>query len=187
MKKLIFFLLLLINTGLLFSQITDDPILLSNSKSETVRFLNRLDTFIKKEYVLIGKQNGIEFTNVYLTDVITGENISSLNIGTPSANSLLDRTINHKGIIDKDDVFRCIENLKFINNTIIKTNPDVYTEYSFTSKNYIRILAYYTTGKFAKWSIVIQPESYDINSSKQINIKDLDKIIDIFEKSYSKL
>lgn len=187
MKKLIFFLLLLINTGVLSAQITDDPILLSNSKSETVRFLNRLDTFIKKEYVLIGKQNGIEFTNVYLTDVITGEKISSLNIGTPSATSLLDRTINHKGIIDKDDVIRCIENLKFIRSNVINTNPDTYTEYSYITKNYVGISLYITTEKFAKWNIVIQPESYNINSSKQINIKDLDKIIDIFEKSYSKL
>lgn len=155
---------------------------ISEPKSDVLKLLLVKDSFTKKEYHTIGKVAGVEFVNIYLTDIDNNKKTGLLRLGTPSASTMW-APITHSGIVEIEDIKSFIKTLNYIKTNVILSLPDREFEYLYTSNNHVRIGAYNTVGRFAKWALIIQPSIYKSDSIKNIDIKDIDKLIDLLSTS----
>lgn len=185
MKKLL--LVILILPIFVYSQENKEEISNTNneSSSEVVNFILLNKGLLKKEWTVIGKENGVLLRKIYVENVITKESASGIEVN--SFSQLSGPTI--LGILDKDELDLIITSLNYIKQTITK-KPDGKASIEYISKDLLKLTATFDTfDSLPKWRIEIQPSYYYFrnNNSKTINVNKLDNIIELFISSKTQL
>lgn len=176
MKKTLFLFLLF--TQIIYAQ--NDSL---KTNSNTIKFINDNNNFYLKEYYTIGKQSGVEFINLYVTNIPTKEKRACLLISSLSGDWTSANRIEYEGAIDSDEMQSCLNSLIYFRDNLKDRKPDTYTELIYISRDFVNVGAYYEIGSFAKWNIFFRTNRFYRDSFKSINVKHIDKIIDLFSQS----
>lgn len=187
MKKLLFVLASL--TMLAFTAYAQDKQNEENedgSKSKTVELLQKDGILLKKDFYNIGKVGEVDFENIVLTDVSTGNKTGALRIKTYYYSSVgLDTYI---GTLDYEELAGCIKALEYIKNSIITSMPENYVECEYRTKDGVCLGSYLKANKKNKeWRIYIQTKRYTNRSQEFLGIDKIDEIISLLNKSLENL
>lgn len=153
------------------------------SKSELVEFFSKDGVFLRKDFYDVGSIGGIEFKNVIFTYVATGEKRGGMRISTSSS------TGEKIGIINGDELDKCIEALEYIKDVISQPVPENDVEFQYTSNDGMRIGAYVflNLGRTRMWRIFIQLNIYNKDSSINLKPESMERLITIIKLSREKL
>ena len=183
MKKTILLAILAITAFIpSFAQEADKP----ESKSNTVLFQERGNSLMERKYFDIGTIPGVEFQNIVISNVQSGEKVGALRLITSDYSSVLKRSETFIGTIDSDELESFIKALEFMNN-IVNTQDitEVDTEYEFRSRDNVRICIF--TSRKKSWEMVIQPVQYSNRSSLYLKADKMPEIIELTKKAKAQL
>lgn len=156
------------------------------SKSNTILFQERGNSLMERKYFDIGTIPGVEFQNIVISNVQSGEKVGALRFITSDYSSVLKRSETFIGTIDSDELESCIKALEFMNN-IVNTQDitEVDTEYEFRSRDNVRICIF--TSRKKSWEMVIQPVQYSNRSSLYLKADKMPEIIELTKKAKAQL
>lgn len=156
------------------------------SKSNTILFQERGNSLMERKYFDIGTIPGVEFQNIVISNVQSGEKVGALRLITSDYSSVLKRSETFIGTIDSDELESCIKALEFMNN-IVNTQDitEVDTEYEFRSRDNVRICIF--TSRKKSWEMVIQPVQYSNRSSLYLKADKMSEIIELTKKAKAQL
>ena len=156
------------------------------SKSNTILFQERGNSLMERKYFDIGTIPGVEFQNIVISNVQSGEKVGALRLITSDYSSVLKRSETFIGTIDSDELESCIKALEFMNN-IVNTQDitEVDTEYEFRSRDNVRICIF--TSRKKSWEMVIQPVQYSNRSSLYLKADKMPEIIELTKKAKAQL
>ena len=179
MKKILFYVLLILMYIPIYAQEIDSK----ESNSELVEFFSKDGVFLRKDFYDVGSIGGIEFKNVIFTYVATGEKRGGMRISTSSS------TGEKIGIINGDELDKCIEALEYIKDVISQPVPENDVEFQYTSNDGMRIGAYVflNLGRTRMWRIFIQLNIYNKDSSINLKPESMERLITIIKLSREKL
>ena len=179
MKKFLFYVLLTLMYFPTYAQEMDSK----ESKSELVEFFSKDGVFLRKDFYDIGNIGGIEFKNVIFTYVSTGEKRGGMRISTSSSAG------ERIGIIDGDELDKCIEALEYMKDEISHPVPENDVEFQYTSKDGMRIGAYVFLhlGRTRMWRIFIQLNIYNEDSTINLKPESMEKLIAVIKLSREKM
>lgn len=81
-----------------------------------------------------------------------------------------------RGVLDYDEISKCISFLNLIKENVLSTSPSVYTETDYNTNHGLRIGAYWEKEE-KKWIIYIRTREYFDNSIAKIGMDRLDGLI----------
>ena len=144
MKKLFFLLVLLCSVAVSNAQEKE-----TENRSKAALFEESKGSLIRKDFYNLPKVGGLENNVLILTDIFTGTKIGCLRMEYYDDYNDL-----RAGYIDFEELDAAIKSLSYIKETILYTTPDVYTEFSFKSKDGVQLGTYFNE-KTQKWVVFI--------------------------------
>lgn len=174
MKRNIFFIFLfalMSNTS--FAQDTEEV-----SKSKTIEFLNSAGTLLKKEFYELPDVKGIKNEVLIIIDVLSGVKYGCMRLTTKYKNgvSIPDEYI---GTLDYEELDACVKSLTYINEELLPTLPDCYTEVEYKTLDNLKIGAYYTS----EWKAYVYTKGYTRRSAEFLNSKHIESLISVMEQA----
>lgn len=158
----------------------------TNSTSKAIEFSKKDGIFLKKEQEEIGTIDKINFTNIYLENVLTKEKTLALKLQSSMYTSA--GMMEYSGTLDSDELDACIQSLTYIKESCIGTVPELYTEMIYRTRDGVKIGAYYdVTNKKNQWTIFIQTSTMTYRSLNTIKEENLQKVIDLFIEAKNKM
>ena len=145
MKKLFILLVFLCSVAVSNAQEKETE----KSQSKAVLFEKSIGSLIRKDFYNLPKVSGVENNVLILTDILTGTKIGCLRMEYYDDYNDL-----RAGYIDFEELDAAIKSLSYIKETILHTTPDVYTEFSFKSKDGVQLGTYFNE-KTQKWVVFI--------------------------------
>lgn len=156
------------------------------SKSNTVLFEERGNSLIERKYFDFEPILGVEFQNIVISNVQSGEKVGALRLISSEYSKVLNRPETFIGTVDSDELEALIKALEFMQNTInTQEVTDIDTEYEFRSRDNVRICIF--TSRKKVWEMVIQPVQYTNRSSRYMKSDNLPKIIEQVKKAKAQL
>lgn len=144
MKKLFILLVLLCSVAVSNAQEKE-----TENRSKAALFEESKGSIIRKDFYNLPKVGGLENNVLILTDIFTGTKIGCLRmVYYYNDFDYCD------GYIDFEELDAAIKSLSYIKETILHTTPDVYTEFSFKSKDGVQLGTYFNE-KTQKWVVFI--------------------------------
>ena len=144
MKKLFILLVLLCSVAVSNAQEKE-----TENRSKAALFEESKGSLIRKDFYNMPKVGGLENNVLILTDIFTGTKIGCLRMEYYDDYNDL-----RAGYIDFEELDAAIKSLSYIKETILYTTPDVYTEFSFKSKDGVQLGTYFNE-KTQKWVVFI--------------------------------
>lgn len=144
MKKLFILLVLLCSVAVSNAQEKE-----TENRSKAALFEESKGSLIRKDFYNLPKVGGLENNVLILTDIFTGTKIGCLRMEYYDDYNDL-----RAGYIDFEELDAAIKPLSYIKETILHTTPDVYTEFSFKSKDGVQLGTYFNE-KTQKWVVFI--------------------------------
>ena len=144
MKKLFILLVLLCSVAVSNAQEKE-----TENRSKAALFEESKGSLIRKDFYNLPKVSGVENNVLILTDILTGTKIGCLRMEYYDDYNDL-----RAGYIDFEELDAAIKSLSYIKETILYTTPDVYTEFSFKSKDGVQLGTYFNE-KTQKWVVFI--------------------------------
>ena len=144
MKKLFILLVLLCSVAVSNAQEKE-----TENRSKAALFEESKGSLIRKDFYNLPKVGGLENNVLILTDIFTGTKIGCLRMEYYDDYNDL-----RAGYIDFEELDAAIKSLSYIKETILYTTPDVYTEFSFKSKDGVQLGTYFNE-KTQKWVVFI--------------------------------
>lgn len=183
MKKIILLAILAIAAFIpSFAQEADKQ----ESKSNTVLFQERGNSLMERKYFDFEPIFGVEFQNIVITNVQSGEKIGALRLISGEYSKVLNRPESFIGTLDSDELESFIKALEFMQNVVnTKEVTDVNTEYEFRSRDNVRVCIF--TSRKKVWELVIQPVQYSNRSSRYMKADKLPEIIEQVKKAKAQL
>ena len=148
MKKLFILLVLLCSVAVSNAQEKE-----TENRSKAALFEESKGSLIRKDFYNLPKVGGLENNVLILTDIFTGTKIGCLRM-TTKYHKYDDKYDTYAGYIDFEELDAAIKSLSYIKETILYTTPDVYTEFSFKSKDGVQLGTYFNE-KTQKWVVFI--------------------------------
>lgn len=181
MKKAILLVILAITTSVCsFAQEAEEP----ESRSNTILFQKQGNMFILRKFYEIGAIPGVEFENIAITQIQTDEKVGALRLITHDYSSSFKKSESFIGTIDYDELDTCISVLEYMDSLRINQNPEINTEYEYTSRDNVRICLF---GAKKGWNLVIQTKSYTRRSAQYMDADQLPKVIEYIKKAKEQL
>ena len=144
MKKLFILLVLLCSVAVSNAQEKE-----TENRSKAALFEESKGSLIRKDFYNLPKVGGLENNVLILTDIFTGTKIGCLRM------EYYYNDFDYcAGYIDFEELDAAIKSLSYIKETILHTTPDVYTEFSFNSKDGVQLGTYFNE-KTQKWVVFI--------------------------------
>ena len=159
MKKLFILLVFLCSVAVSNAQEKEAE----KSQSKAVLFEKSIGSLIRKDFYNLPKVSGVENNVLILTDILTGTKIGCLRMETKYHSSYSSDT--YVGTLDFEELDAAIKSLSYIKETILHTTPDVYTEFSFKSKDGVQLGTYFNE-KTQKWVVFICIREFSENPLK---------------------
>lgn len=180
MKNLKFLIcvILCINTPKLYGQSTASPKEVSNAE----KFSEKSGSLIQKEFIDIGSIKKCKVQITRFIDLINNQNTNAVRFEYRSIGSYSND--DKIAILDSDEIDGLIKSLKIIQEKILPTQSQNYTEISFKSRSG------FEAGCFSKkenWDLYLKLERGDSNSYVFLSKEDLPNLLSLLETAKSKL
>ncbi|NER17015.1 hypothetical protein [Spongiivirga citrea] len=177
MKGIIVSIFLLATTHLTLSQNKN----IEEHASNTEKFSSRAGALIEKEFIELGTINKMEVQILKITDMISGDSISSLRVQNYAASNYSSTKIAN---LDTDEIDGLIKSLKIINGNVLTSTVENYTEISFKSRSGFEAGCYWSKGK---WILYLKIDKNDRNSMILLKQNDYIKLIRLLELAKNQL
>lgn len=148
------------------------------SKSTTVEFLAKDGTLLQKDFYPLGAVKGVDCEVLIITDVLDGTKVGCVRLETTYRSQYSSDT--YIGTLDADELDACIQSLNYIKNDVLNTKPDNYVEFTYSTKDGVRIGAFYNQTK-ATWTTYVRTKSYTSRSAEYFSSDNLDTLISTLE------
>ena len=148
------------------------------SSSKTIEFLSRDGSFFKKEFINLptigGSYNKVECQLLIITDMKSNEKRGCLRLIThyPTSSGNDD----YIGTLDPDELDACVMCLEKIQTDIIPSQPEVYTEAEYKTRDGVTIGSYWNEKK-KNWTIYVRTKSYSVRSMSTVDSANLPALI----------
>jgi len=149
--------------------------------SNAEKFSEKSGSLIKKTFLDVGKIRGIEFQVIYFTDLLSESKTSALRIEKEISKSYGTET--KVAILDADEIDGLMKSIKLIQNNILQSKPENYTEVSYKSRSGFEAGCY---SKAEGWDAFIKIEKYDRDSYVFLKNEDLGSIYSFLELAKTK-
>jgi hypothetical protein len=171
MKKL--FLLLLLLPMVVYSQ-EKEP----ETKSKSIEFMSKDGAFIKKEFYDLGKIKGVTCQVLILSDMVAQKKVGCLRLETSYISQYSSDT--YVGTLDSDELEACIKSLNYLVSEILPSQPTIYTEAEYKTRDGVRFGAFNDLKK-GKWSAFVYTKSYTSRSAEFFDSTNISELIKIME------
>jgi len=148
------------------------------SKSKAVEFMASSGTCLKKEfydlesvkttYMLV--TSTLKCQVLVMTNIVSGGKMGCLRLQTE------DKYSTYIGTLDYDEIEACIQSLTYINETLLPSKPDVYTECEYKTKDGVKFGAYYGSNE---WKAYVYTKGYTSKSAIFCKKENIETIISI--------
>ena len=184
MKKLLFVILCML--GSMYFCVAQNKVQEQEEKedisaSKTIEFMQRAGSLHVKQFYPARIIKTISFQVLIITDVLTNEKMGCLRIETQYASGYISN--NYIGTMDSDEIDACIKSLIYLKDNLLNTQPNVYTECLYRTRDNVTIGAYFKENT-KNWAPFVQPK-ISSNSMKAISKADIDEIILILRDAQS--
>lgn len=112
-----------------------------------------------------------------VTDLLQDVKMGCLRLKTTHYNSYTSSDT-YIGTLDYDEIDDCIKSINYIKDHIISSNPNVYTETNYSTRDNIEIGAYYSEDKVT-WKAYVQTKDYTSRSMKFFDSDSLPLLLEI--------
>lgn len=177
MKKVFLFVLIALATTPVFSQ-EEKTSELSNAE----KFSERSGTLVQKVFVEIGSLKKCEMKVINYTDLISGTKTTALKLEYTVASSY--GTDTKVAILDADEIDGLMKSIKIMQEKVIVTTPDLYTEVSFRSRGGFEAGCFVSKGS---WSTYLKLEKFDGKSYVFLDKEDLATLYTLLEQAKAKM
>jgi hypothetical protein len=89
-------------------------------------------------------------------------------------------------MLDADEVDGLIKTFQYIKDNVLPTAAERYTEYTYRSRGHFEAGCYWKD-RPGKWQIYIEVDKYKSGSTVNVDAKDLDVMIEMFQSSKTKI
>ncbi|WP_299444094.1 hypothetical protein [uncultured Aquimarina sp.] len=180
MKRTILFGLAIFICNLIISQDQKKESKQSNAEI----FSSKSGTLIEKQYIEIGSIKSTKLKIAKFTDMISGESAKALRFTKTVVSSYSNDT--KIASLDIDEVDGLIKSLEIIQESVLNTIPDNYTEITFKSRGGFEAGCYYSKRK-NKWIVYYQIEKYGSDSIVRMEEKGLADLLELLKLAKTKL
>lgn len=177
MRRILLLMVLVLSTS--FTMLAQEVNTKANaevqSNSTAINFLSKDGSFFQRAFYPIDKIGGTKIKNmntevVIINDLTNNSKIGCLRLTTYSF------AVSYSSTLDPDELDACANCLEYISNNVINTQPETYTEYSYITKDGVKIGVYRdVNGK--PWTIAIQTKKNIDSSSIELSPDQLPAII----------
>lgn len=154
------------------------------SKSKALEFLSKDGSFILKEFYELGTVKGVNCEVLIITDVVKNEKIGCLRVETSHYVSYSYGSDTYTGTLDYDELDACVKSIRYIQETLLPSSPEVYTESEYKTRDNVKVGAYYDVSK-SKWTAYMYTKGYTSKSAEFFDSSNLTELCDLMEKAKS--
>lgn len=172
MNKLALSILLGMVSLLTFGQTNEKE--LSNVES----FSAKSGTLMKKEYFEVGVLKKCEIKVIHFIDLITDTKQAGLKFEYDVASSY--STDTKSAILDVDEIDALMSSIRLMQENILVTAPENYTEVAYRSRSGFQCGCYYSKGA---WSTFMKLEKFDSKSYVWLTADDMPQLYSLLEKA----
>ncbi|MEW7292196.1 hypothetical protein [Aquimarina sp. 2304DJ70-9] len=178
MKKIIPFILMILLSNIIISQgQKTEP---NQSNAEIFSF--RSGSLIEKQFKEVGKVGKTEIKIVKLTDMISGESVSSLRIQRAFIGKYNSDT--KIASLDTDEIDALVKSIEIIQKQVFDFPPENYTEISFRSRSGFVAGCYWSKDS---WKPYIQIKKHDGKSLLTISKSDFLILLELLKQAKNEL
>lgn len=152
-------------------------------KSNAEKFSERAGFLIKKEYTDMGEVKKCKIQLITFTDMVSGQKTSGVQFSYDYKSSY--STDTKLAMLDDDEIEGLLKSIKIIQDKILVSVPDAYTEVSFKSRSGFEA-GCYVSKKDKEWDAYLKLEKYDSNSYIFLDKEDLQEIVRVLGHVYMK-
>lgn len=180
MKRIALLSILLLTSLLSFAQ--TETTQEEKSKSKALEFLSKDGSFILKEFYELGTVKGVKCEVLILTDVVKNEKIGCLRVETSHYVSYSYGSDTYTGTLDYDELDACIKCIKYIQETLLPSSPEIYTESEYKTRDNVKVGAYYDNSK-SKWTAFMYTRGYTSKSAAFFDSSNLTELCEMMERA----
>lgn len=137
---------------------------------------------IKTEFYDLGNVKGIKCDLLIITDEVNQNKMGCIRLNSTYSSSY--STDTYIGNLDFDEIDACVKSLNYIVSNILPSNPTRYTEIEYTSRDGVKLGAYYEQNKL-KWSAYVYTKDYTIRSAVFFDSSNITELKNILENAKS--
>lgn len=180
MKKITIFFTLLLCSFLSFAQ--SEKGAEEQSKSKALEFLAKDGSFKLKEFYDLGSVKGVKCEVLIITDVVDNIKVGCLRVETSHYVSYSYGSDTYIGTLDYDELDACIKSIKYIQETLLPSTPEVYTESEYRTRDNVKVGAYFDKDK-SKWTAFMYTKGYTSKSAAFFDSSSLTELCDLMQKA----
>ena len=144
------------------------------TESKTLEFISRGSSLIRKEFYDLGSVKGVQCEVLIVTDLLKNEKMGCLRLKTKYTSSY--STDTYIGTLDYDEIEDCIKSLNHIKDNILPSIPSTYTEVEYSTRDNIKVGAYYNEKKLS-WTAYVYIKSYTSRSAEFFDAASLSLLV----------
>src|ERR1700754_3532965 len=154
-----------------------------SQKSNFETFSIAAGSFSKKEIYLIGKVGSISIEAIKLISISNEKSLTALRLSATPYNSTYEKS----AVLDADEVDGYLKCLKYIQTNVTSSPlPEISVEYNYYARGGVSSGIFNQTKK-SKWTVYLDLEKYDNNSTFYLTPDDLTVLIDLVTQAKGKL
>ncbi len=150
------------------------------SKSKSVEFSEKDGSLLKREFYDLSKIKGVENQILIISNITTSQKIGCLRLTTSSYSKYGDDS--YIGTLDLDEISACKKSLEHIQNELLPTTPEIYTECVYSTRDGLKFTAFYSI-KESKWTIAVYVKGYTAKSASILDSNDLKSYISLLSEA----
>lgn len=180
MKKITLIFAVLLCCSLAFAQ----PAQIDEEKttSKALQFLAKDGSFNLKEFYDLGTVKGIQCQVLIITDVVRNEKIGCLRVEKDYYSSYSSSSDSYIGTLDFDELDACIKSINYIKETLLPSQPEVYTESQYKTRDNVQVGAFYDTKK-KTWTAFMYTKGHTSRSAAFFDSSNLTELAEIMVRA----
>jgi len=155
-----------------------------SNKSNIELLSEQTGTFVKREFIPVGKAKGVTVEILKITNLITDKVVSGVKLSGVYSSSYSSDT--KSGFLDADEVDAFVNTLKYVKEKVFTSEIPAYsTEFNFNARGGVSGGAFLSGGK--TWSGYVKLEQFDSNSYFFLKPEDFNALAELIVAAKSKL
>ena len=153
----------------------------TRSKSKAEEFYSSSGKLIEKQFHDLGTVKGLEVQMLQVIDLGERTEVRALRFEMTYSTQYTSQS--KIAVIDKDEVAGLIQALKLIQEKVIPTTRNTYTEVSFTSRSGFLVGSFFDVKKL-QWRAYVRVDQYSSNSTVYMSTEELAQLLALVEQAH---
>lgn len=180
MKKFALIFATMLCCSVAFAQSAKDDA--EKTTSKTLEFLAKDGSFNVKEFYDLGTVKGIQCQVLIITNVVKNEKIGCLRVEKDYYSSYSSSSDSYIGTLDYDELDACIKSIDYIKETLLPSQPEVYTESQYKTRDNVQVGAYFDTKK-KTWTAFMYTKGHTSRSAAFFDSSNLTELSEIMARA----